>query len=198
MSNQFQSDDISEITTAIVSAKQAYTAIEKNKTVKVTTKSGGSYTFDYADLECVFNGINMAMFENELTITQLVNFDSLVTILSHSSGQWLRSFTPLVRGNLSAQEYGSEITYMKRYAICAIAGVTAEDDDDGNAASGNQSEKIKDDLPWFNDFDKKKLQMQAMVNAGERTPKQLLDNLRKTYKVNKDVSEKISSMVRQS
>ena len=44
---------------------------------------------------------------------------------------------PLDRGSLSWQEYGSAITYARRYALVAILGVASEEDDDGNAASGN-------------------------------------------------------------
>jgi hypothetical protein len=48
--------------------------------------------------------------------------------------------TALVRGGNEAQATGSALTYLRRYALSAIAGV-AQEDDDGNSAgpSGQQS-----------------------------------------------------------
>jgi hypothetical protein len=191
------SDNINEITSSLIEAKRNYHAIEKNKTVSVTMKGGGKYSFSYADLDCVFNGINEAMFNAGITITQLVHMDGIVSVMSHTSGQWFKSLTPIARGNMSAQEYGSEITYMKRYAICAIAGVVADSDDDGNGASGNESTTTKDDLPWFNDFKKHQALMQTRINSGEQTPDKILSELKKSHKVNKEVSAAILAMVKQ-
>ena len=190
------SDKIGEITEALIEAKRNYQLIDKNKTVKVSLKGGGSYSFSYADLDCVFNGINSAMFDAGLTITQLVHTDSIVTILSHKSGEWFRSLTPLKRENMPAQVYGSEITYMKRYAICAIAGVVADSDDDGNAASGNESETTKDEKPWFNDLNKQKGRFQAAINSGERTGQKIVENLKESYRLSKKTSDEIIAMVK--
>jgi hypothetical protein len=37
----------------------------------------------------------------------------------------------------SVQALGSEITYLRRYCLCALAGITIDDDDDGNAAAAH-------------------------------------------------------------
>jgi hypothetical protein len=37
----------------------------------------------------------------------------------------------------TVQALGSEITYLRRYCLCALAGITIDDDDDGNAASAS-------------------------------------------------------------
>lgn len=58
----------------------------------------------------------------------------LTTILMHSSGEWLGATTPLILKDKTAQGLGSSITYMRRYALCAILGLQVEDDD-GNEAS---------------------------------------------------------------
>jgi hypothetical protein len=36
------------------------------------------------------------------------------------------------------QQQGSTITYVRRYSICALLNLVADEDDDGNAASGKQ------------------------------------------------------------
>ena len=65
----------------------------------------------------------------------------LVTMLIHSSGQFLRGYVALPT-NLSPQELGSYLTYMRRYSYQSIIGVFAEEDDDGGAAQ-DASTKIK-------------------------------------------------------
>ena len=71
----------------------------------------------------------------------------LVTTLMHESGEWVRSVTPVnprvkVSGGGGAvmavddmQTIGSAITYARRYALAAMAGI-GQEDDDGNTASG--------------------------------------------------------------
>jgi len=60
----------------------------------------------------------------------------LVATLHHpESGQWIRSYLPLPNTKGDSQGIGSSITYMRRYSINSMLGLTAEDDD-GEAASG--------------------------------------------------------------
>lgn len=59
----------------------------------------------------------------------------IVTMLMHSSGQWIRSNLPMIPRDASPQGVGSAITYGRRYGLTAIIGV-AQVDDDGNQASG--------------------------------------------------------------
>lgn len=53
--------------------------------------------------------------------------------LRHDNGDVLSGDYPLSGGN--AQQRGSEITYARRYTLCAVVGIAPDDDDDGNAAS---------------------------------------------------------------
>lgn len=66
------------------------------------------------------------------------------TILTHKSGQSMKlGALPMPATKHDAQGYGSAITYACRYALCAIAGVTGEEDDDGEAASKPQPTQTK-------------------------------------------------------
>lgn len=56
------------------------------------------------------------------------------TRLIHSSGEWLASVLSVRPMKADAQGIGSAITYLRRYALSALVGIT-QDDDDGNAAS---------------------------------------------------------------
>lgn len=53
--------------------------------------------------------------------------------LLHESGTEIGGIYPL--GGSNAQQRGSEITYARRYALSAVTGIAADEDDDGNAAS---------------------------------------------------------------
>lgn len=58
-----------------------------------------------------------------------------VNLLLHHSGQWIEEECLLPLDKNNAQGAGSAITYARRYSLQAIAGVVADVDDDGNAAS---------------------------------------------------------------
>ncbi len=73
-----------------------------------------------------------------MAIVQLLDDDTLVTSLLHSSGAILSGRTPIPAAE-GVQAYGSAITYLRRYSIQALLGIAAEEDDDGNAASGNRA-----------------------------------------------------------
>ena len=57
----------------------------------------------------------------------------LETTLLHTSGQWIKSEYPLLQG--TAQQTGSSLTYARRYSLSSIAGIAADEDDDGTSAT---------------------------------------------------------------
>lgn len=64
------------------------------------------------------------------------------TILTYKNGESMKlGPLPMPASKQDAQGYGSAITYACRYALCAIAGVTGEEDDDGEAASRPQPQQ---------------------------------------------------------
>ena len=99
----------------------------------------------YADLTSVWDAIRDAFQAEGLSVAQIpsTNDDGvacLETVLLHSSGQFLSGRIPLNPAKNDPQGFGSAITYMRRYALQAIAGVCA-DDDDGEAAHGRGNNK---------------------------------------------------------
>ena len=93
----------------------------------------------YADLAGVIDATGDALSKQELAVIQspgrIYNGHILLTtLLSHSSGEWIKDELELPIAKFDAQGTGSAITYARRYAYQAIVGVAAEDDD-GNAAS---------------------------------------------------------------
>jgi len=91
----------------------------------------------YADLTSVIKAIKEPCFKHGLSYVQLPHRDGnsigVVTRLIHTSGQWLENeFTlPMVKGD--PQAAGSAVTYARRYALQALFGIPAVDDDGESA-----------------------------------------------------------------
>ncbi len=140
------SDSISEISKALSNAWGAIENPKHNKTVRVQTKKGGQYTFEYTDLGGVLDAIKPHFKENGLAVTQsagteLTNNQLFVVVktrINHSSGEWMESNPLTVMANNSIQEMGGQITYLKRYSLSAMLGISTEEDDDANGSFGNQ------------------------------------------------------------
>lgn len=135
-----RSEHINELATALAKFQGQLEQPKMNSTVKVKTRTGGEYSFKYADLSECKAAARKALSENGLSVTQLVEDDySVNTMLMHSSGQWISSRLrmPVNTNVADAQTIGAAITYAKRYAFCAILGIVADDDNDANEACGN-------------------------------------------------------------
>lgn len=100
----------------------------------------------YADLPAVKAEAQPLLQKHGLAVIQEPKYviiegkavDTLTTTVVHTSGQ-NRSSTMILRPvKNDPQAQGSAITYAKRYAFMAILGLVADEDDDGNAASGNR------------------------------------------------------------
>ena len=58
----------------------------------------------------------------------------LIATLCHpESGQWIKSYFPLPNPKNDSQGLGASVTYMRRYSINSMLGLTAEDDDGESA-----------------------------------------------------------------
>lgn len=134
----FMSAEINQIAAALSEFQSEIKQPELSKEVSVKTRTGGTYSFKYADLSSCVKAAVPAMKKAGLAVTQLVIGGTLTTLLVHKSGQWFKS--ELQIGNSpDYQALGSAITYLKRYSYCAILGIVADTDDDANAACGNEA-----------------------------------------------------------
>lgn len=125
-------------------ARGEFPPIPRNKTAKVKTKDGGGYEFHYADLADIMEAIKEILAKNELFVTHpvVIRGDKLFlkTEIRHSSGETLESTIPIAAPAGRPQDFGSQMTYLRRYALSALLGIASEEDDDGNAAQGNQAQ----------------------------------------------------------
>lgn len=130
------SEYINEISGALAKAQGELENVDKTGT-NPAFKADGKAT-KYVKLGAVLDAVRPAFSKNGIAITQMaVNGDGsnvgVITLLSHDSGQWLESRLYVAPMKFDAQGAGSAITYCRRYALMAMAGV-APDDDDGNDA----------------------------------------------------------------
>lgn len=140
-----KSESISKIAPALVKSWGELENPKHNSSVKVQTKKGGSYTFDYTDLKGIFDEAKRVFKENGISIMQNSYTEeserglliSVETMLLHNSGEWIRSNPLRMLANPNIQDMGGQVTYMKRYSLSAMLGIATEKDDDANGASGN-------------------------------------------------------------
>src|SRR5687767_7298711 len=82
---------------------------------------------DYANLDAIIKTAKEPLSKNGLSVIQTMFLMEgklvLVTTLAHSSGQFIRSITPITNEKNNAQGMGSGITYARRYAYAAIIGL---------------------------------------------------------------------------
>lgn len=134
----YMSADISALSAALSEFQGKIKQPQMSKEVTVQTKGGSKYKFKYADLSACMAAAAPVLMETGLSVAQIIIDRKLITLLTHKSGQWLKSEVGI--GSASTyQDLGSAITYLKRYSYCAILGIVADDDDDANAACGNKA-----------------------------------------------------------
>lgn len=138
---QTQSEQINELMGALAKAQGEMSGAIKDS-------ANPYFKSKYADLNSVWNACREPLSKHGLAIVQTVQQreagDVLYTILGHSSGQWISSTMAIrvkadSKGANEIQQLGSILTYLKRYALAAMVGVSSEEDDDGNGAQNYQA-----------------------------------------------------------
>jgi len=128
----YQSIELNELFSALAKAQAD---------IKVALKDSNNPFFKtrYANLQAVIECSRSALCNNGLFVTQPIRpnnagQDCLVTILGHSSGQWISSEMKITPLKTDIQSLGSYITYLRRYCYASIVGVyDGTEDDDGNS-----------------------------------------------------------------
>jgi hypothetical protein len=132
--------DIAEVAAAFVAFQAKVSDPNKSKTARVQPKdkSKPAFTYGYADLADVLEHVRPILTENGLCLSQDVVCSSqgveVTTMVLHSSGQML-DFGPLrLPADGEPKNWGSAITYARRFALMAALGIAASGDDDGRGA----------------------------------------------------------------
>lgn len=139
----------SKLAGALVKFQSEVPVIPKNKTAKIVMKSGGTYSYAYADLADIWEAVRNPLMDNGLAVTQFLKStettDYIVTKIWHESGETDSEDFALPTSGKTPQEVGSVVTYYKRYALGAALGISTEEDDD--AQSSNKAPENKPVAP---------------------------------------------------
>jgi hypothetical protein len=94
----------------------------------------------YADLAKVIETVRPVLFKHGLAVIQFAEKGQangegqaptvVITRLIHESGEWMETEVSSYALLKTPQEYGSTVTYLRRYSLMAICGTASEDDDD--------------------------------------------------------------------
>lgn len=126
------SESLNELATALAKAQSKITGALKDS-------ANPFFKSRYADLASCWDACRQPLSENGLAVMQPAESCevgvTVITMLVHTSGQWLRTELRLAPKDFTPQSIGSCISYGRRYALTALIGI-AQVDDDGNAASG--------------------------------------------------------------
>jgi hypothetical protein len=121
---------VQNILKVLILAKQEFKHIPKNS-------YNPYHKSKYANLDAVLAAISESFNKYNLFLLQPteVRDDRMIlkTVIYHvESGEQIASEL-LLPQNTDPQKTGSAITYYRRYALCSLLGIVADEDDDGNA-----------------------------------------------------------------
>lgn len=164
---------------ALAGARGEFPDIPRNRTATVRMKSGGSYSYTYADLADVFRAINPVLAAYGLAVMQFPKNNELHTVLVHEAGgklcaePWPIKAMP-TRGLDDAQSYQSAVQVAKRYALTALLGITTEETVEGTVQIGRDRQTSENIDAKFRGGDGIRLPRGAKIQDGW-TPRQIAE-----------------------
>lgn len=129
-SEQIETPDPTNLIAALAKVQGSLPSIHKDAT--------GNFG-KYVTLDAIHEPVLPLLSANGLAWVTMPTYDDngepiLEYKLMHTSGEKLEGRMRMYVSQPNSQQAGSAITYAKRQAICAVVGVTADEDDDGEAA----------------------------------------------------------------
>lgn len=108
--------------------------LERDRTVEVQQKNGGTYSYSYVTLANLSDAVLPLLAKHGLSFTALpgTGADGKMCLryhLLHASGEALSGEFP-ISGEGGIQMIGGRITYARRYCLAALVGVAADEDDE--------------------------------------------------------------------
>lgn len=135
------SESIGKIAASIAAIQKDIENAGKNATATIPNRG----VYHYADLAEILNLVRPALGAAGIAIIQSPELTDgkmeVVTLLAHSSGEWIRTRCGLPLEKATPQGAGSAITYARRYSLAAALGIAQEDDDAATAETHRPSPK---------------------------------------------------------
>jgi hypothetical protein len=164
-----QSESIAELLAALA---------EVQSELPTMPKSSQAYGYKYTDLDTITqtikpilskHGIGYMQSVGGLTETAL----TLTTRIFNKKGEYIEDTAALPTitstKNNAAQTLGMSITYMRRYALCAMLGITSDEDVDANI-NGTTQGSVKPTPPKQEAKPKQPAKFAFEPKGGETTP----------------------------
>lgn len=170
-----QSESVTKLLESFSKAQAEFPTLPKDK---------NGYNYRYTDLDTVISTVRPILAKYSMgfmqALTTLENGRwAISTRIFNTSGEWIEDTTTLpdvslAKGN-AAQNVGAAITYMKRYTLCAMLGISSDEDPDGkpdgnvdyNARAQQNTQK-----PAPKPAQKKPAKLPFTPKGGETTPEE--------------------------
>lgn len=138
-----------EVYAALAAAQGEFPEIKRTKS---------AHKNKYAPYEDIVDAVRPVLSKHGLMFTHVMEGGRLVTRLIHlETEQAIASDVEITTSSADAQQFGSVLTYMKRYLLTGLLGIATEEDDDGNRARGKPKEEAppkkadEKDIAWIKD-----------------------------------------------
>jgi len=145
--------------------KEIYKALaEFQQEVPVIHQGTKGYGYTYANLSTIFKTINPLLKKYGLGFTQLMEEDSIKTIIFHvKSGESIESKTNIpqdvvLKGMNQFQVLGSATTYIRRYSLSSALGLITDKDIDAHGEETKKKLTPKQFEATLKETDAKKIQ----------------------------------------
>ena len=138
-----QSESISKLLSGLMDVQREIPTMPKNAEVSYKQTH-----YCYTDLDTITSVIKPILARHDIAYMQSVGMNEqgqniLTTRIFNRDGEYIEDSTtlPIIQGvnNNSAQTLGMAITYMRRYALCAMFGITSDEDVDANTFNAPQN-----------------------------------------------------------
>jgi hypothetical protein len=134
------SESIACLATALAKAQTQLTNPEKSLVATIRPDGPGETerSFRYAPLSTGLEIVRKTLGQHEIATVQTTAIDqnagivNLITMLAHSSGEWIASDWPVctISETATPHRMGAALTYARRYALFTLVGLAGEDDID--------------------------------------------------------------------
>lgn len=127
-----QSEKITELLATLVEVQNELETMPKNRQ---------GYGYRYTDLDMITQSIKPILHKYGIGYVQCIGGDSvgamtITTRIFNKAGQYIEdtAYLPTVKSakNNEAQTLGMAIIYMRRYTLCAMLGITSDEDTDAD------------------------------------------------------------------
>lgn len=169
-----QSEKINTLLESLVKVQAELPTLPKDK---------NGYGYKYTDLDTVITTIKPILSKYNIGFMQMLSTlengkSAITTRLFNASGEWVEDTTPLPDVSMAktnaAQNLGAAITYMKRYSLCSMLGISSDEDVDGNPEMKPKNPEVKPGFKGGEDTPEQKKKIMELLNTTDKAGKKII------------------------